>query len=74
MLTDDQKMINDMLLSLMTLTENIEESLQKLASNDDMMTKKYEYLMKLHKSLMKSHRIALKIKAIENYGDEYNEE
>ena len=74
MLTDDQKMINDMLLSLMTLTENIEESLQKLASNDDMMTKKYEYLMKLHKSLMKSNRIALKIKAIENYGDEYNEE
>lgn len=74
MLTDDQKMINDMLLSLMTLTENIEESLQKLTSNDDMMTKKYEYLMKLHKSLMKSHRIALKIKAIENYGDEYNEE
>lgn len=74
MLTDDQKMINDMLLSLMTLTEEIEESLQKLASNDDMMTKKYEHLMKLHKSLMKSHRIALKIKAIENYGDEYNEE
>lgn len=74
MLTDDQEMINEMLLSLMTLTENIEDSLQKLASNGDMMTKKYEHLMKLHKSLMKSHRIALKIKAIENYGDDYNEE
>lgn len=74
MLTDDQEMINGMLLSLMDLTGEIESTLQKLASNGDMMTKKYEYFMKLHKSLMKSHRITLKIKAIENYGEDYNED
>ena len=72
MLTDDQAMINGMLLSLMDLTEEIEESLKR--NEYDSNIKKCEYLLKLHKALMKSHRIALKIKAIENYGDEYNEE
>lgn len=72
MLTDNQEMINGMLLSLMKLTEEIEESLKK--NEYDSNIKKCEYLMKLHKSLMKSHRIALKIKAIENYGDDYSED
>lgn len=72
MLTDDQEMINGMLLSLMDLTEEIEESLKR--NEYDSNIKKCEYLLKLHKALMKSHRIALKIKAIENYGDEYNED
>ena len=72
MLTDDQAMINGMLLSLMDLTEQVEETIKR--NEYDSNIKKCEYLLKLHKSLMKSHRIALKIKAIENYGDEYNED
>ena len=72
MLTDDQAMINGMLLSLMDLTEQVEETIKR--NEYDSNIKKCEYLLKLHKALMKSHRIALKIKAIENYGEEYNEE
>ena len=72
MLTDDQAMINGMLLSLMDLTEQVEESLKR--NEYDSNIKKCEYLMKLHKALMKSHRVALKIKAIENYGEDYNED
>lgn len=72
MLTDDQTMINGMLLSLMDLTEQVEETIKR--NEYDSNIKKCEYLLKLHKALMKSHRIALKIKAIENYGDEYNED
>ena len=72
MLTDDQAMINGMLLSLMDLTEQVEETIKR--NEYDSNIKKCEYLLKLHKALMKSHRIALKIKAIENYGDEYNED
>lgn len=72
MLTDDQAMINGMLMSLMDLTEQIEESLKR--NEYDSNIKKCEYLMKLHKALMKSHRVALKIKAIENYGEDYNDD
>ena len=72
MLTDDQAMINGMLLSLMDLTEQVEETIKR--NEYDSNIKKCEYLLKLHKALMKSHRIALKIKAIENYGEEYNED
>lgn len=72
MLTDDQAMINGMLLSLMDLTEQVEETIKR--NEYDSNIKKCEYLMKLHKALMKSHRVALKIKAIENYGEDYNDD
>ena len=71
-LTNDQTMLNETLLTLMKLEEDIEVSLKR--NNYDDNPKKCEYLMKLHKALMKASRITLKIKAIENYGEDYNED
>ena len=74
MFTDDQQTINNALIGIMTMMEDIEENLQRMASDGDMMTKKYEQFMKLHKALMKAHKVALKAKSYEIYGEDYHED
>ena len=66
--------INQMLVDFISMTDDIESEMYKLANNEELMSKKYEQLMKLHKAITKAHKIALKVKSYFTYGDDYRDE
>ena len=66
--------INQMLVEFISMTDDIESEMHKLANNEELMSKKYEQLMKLHKAITKAHKIALKAKSYFTYGDDYHDE
>ena len=71
---DNDLDINQMLIDFISMTDDIEEEMHRLANNDELMSKKYEQLMKLHKAITKAHKIALKAKSYFTYGDDYRDE
>ena len=73
-MNDNDLDINQMLIDFISMTDDIEAEMHRLANNDELMSKKYEQLMKLHKEITKAHKIALKAKSYFTYGDDYRDE
>ena len=73
-MNDTELDINQLLVDFISMTDDIEAEMHRLANNDELMSKKYEQLMKLHKMITKAHKIALKAKSYFTYGDDYRED
>lgn len=73
-MNDTELDINQLLVDFISMTDDIEAEMHRLANNDELMSKKYEQLMKLHKTITKAHKIALKAKSYFTYGDDYHED